>query len=110
MSKSNCVSTALILLDNEMVIDMPYQSNKSIFKKRLKNAGLSNQEYISVFESQCGKCSYCQIPLGNYDAIISCSNGIIRLICYDCDVLFRLDSSDVESFSGIVGIIRNSKK
>lgn len=89
---------------------MPYQSNASIFKKRLKNAGITNSEFNDLFRKQCGKCAYCQIPLGNYDAIINYSNGVVKLICYDCDILLRLDSSDVESFSGIVGIIRNSKK
>lgn len=87
---------------------MPYQTNASIFKKRLKNAGISNQEYISVFKSQCGKCISCHTPLNDYDVIINCSNGIAKLFCYDCDVLYRLDSSDVQSFSEIVAIIRKS--
>lgn len=87
---------------------MPYQTNESIFKKRLQNAGICNDEFTRIFKSQRSKCANCHIALNRYDVIINCTNGVIQLICFDCDVLFRLDASDVQSFSEIVAIIRKS--
>lgn len=85
---------------------MPYQNDKSVFKKRLKNAGLTHQEFVNILSSQFGQCAYCGILLNQYDIIIDKSNGYYKCICFECDVMNNINSENVSMFANIVDIIR----